>query len=166
MQRFTDAAGREWEIVVNGWTLKQVREKTGTMLTSLVEENCQLLIELHRDPILLADILWVLVEEQAGNAGITVRQFADAFEGDSVLSARNALIEATIDFFDDPETRAATREVLRKATEIAKLLRTGAVDKITSLDTDSAAKIITDSFSSSPVFAGSSRGATPSVSLT
>jgi hypothetical protein len=153
MHSFKDSAGREWQLSVTAWTLKDVRDKTGILLTTLVEESCQLLIELHRDPVLLADILWVMVEEQAESKSITVRQFAEAFGGDSVSEARNALIEATIDFFDDQETRAGTREVLRKMTTIAETMRTGAIEKIANLDCDSAAKIILDSYSNSPVFA-------------
>lgn len=153
MHRFKDSAGNEWQLSVTAWTLKDVREKTSILLTTLVEENCQLLIELHRDPVLLADILWVMIEEQAEKKQITVRQFSESFGGDMVSAARNALIEATIDFFDDPETRAGTREVLRKTMQIAEKMRTGAIEKIANLDCDSAAKIILDSYSNSPVFA-------------
>lgn len=153
MQRFTDSAGREWRISINGRTLKEVRDVTGIMLTTLVEEHCQLLAELYRDPILLADILWVLIEEQAGKQGVSVRDFAEAFEGDCVGTARMALIEATIDFFDDPGTREGTREVLRKTMLIAEKLRTGAMEKVSDLDCDSAAKSILDSYTNSLAFA-------------
>lgn len=153
MQRFTDSAGHEWRISINGRTLKEVRDVTGIMLTTLVDEHCQLLAELYRDPLLLADILWVLVEEQAEKAGLTVRDFAEAFGGDCVGTGRMALIEATIDFFDDPETRAGTRDVLRKTMLIAEKLRKGAMEKVNELDIDSAAQSILDSYTSSLAFA-------------
>lgn len=148
MQSFTDSKGHLWRLSVNAWTVKQVKDRTQILLTTMVEEKCQLVAELYRDPILLADILWVLVEDQAKQDGVEIRQFVEALEGDSVGAARKALFEATFDFFDDQENRDGARAVLQKILGIAEKVREGAMQATLSLDTDLLAKNILDSVSS------------------
>lgn len=153
MKSFTDAAGRTWSLTITAWEVRVVREKTGILLTEIMDEKCQLLVELYRDPILLVDVLWPLVEEQATQQNVTLREFSTVIAGDLLAAARQALVEATIDFFEDPETRAGLRDVLRKMLEIGEKMRSGSVAMIQGIDATSAAKSILTCVSNTPVFA-------------
>lgn len=158
MKSFTDNQGREWKLPLNVLTVRRVRDKVGVLLTKLCEDNLELLSKLYDDPILLCDVCWSIVEEQAEADGVDVKSFATEFLGDTIGRARKALIEATIDFFDDQETRERMRAALLKIEQIAAKVQTTATEKIEALDVESAAKSVSDFVSSMPALSGSSRG--------
>lgn len=161
MRTFSDLAGREWRVSVNSWTLKGVYDNTNVLLTKLVEDNCRILSELYADPLLLVSVLWWIVASQAEEAGVSQQEFAESLAGDPLGEARNALIEETTDFFDDPATRDRVRRLIAKVMEIADKTSTQAGKRIENLDSDLMARGIIDSFSSLPESAESNRGPTP-----
>ena len=163
MREFTDDTGRDWSISVNVWTLKQVNEKVGVLLTTLLEENAKLFADLFSDPVLLCDIAWVLVEDQARDRDVDVRNFCLSVMGDSLGKMRTAVLESTVDFFDDPVTRENHREAMTKYLEIAHKINNRAGEVLAKLDTESMARKVSDSVLNtleSPAF---SRGISPSA---
>jgi hypothetical protein len=99
MATFRDGNGREWHINVTVADVKRVKEQTGLLLTSLVEDKLLPLAALVSDPVRLVDTVWVLVEPQAKAAGLTDEQFGQSLSGDSVDQMANAFMEALTDFF-------------------------------------------------------------------
>lgn len=149
MRSFQDSKGRSWHIVLNGWTLRQVKENSGVLLTLLLDENADLFAKLYTDPILLADVVWGFIREQAENENISLRDFAESFEGDTVGEAREAVVEATVDFFDNPEKRQRLRKLKHKILEIAEAMETKGMEALEKIDPDSlATKFIGDSTNS------------------
>ena len=163
MRKFTDDKGRDWDISVSVWTLKRVRESCGVLLTTLLEENAKLFADLFTDPVLLCDIAWVLVEDQAKDRQVDVRDFCLGVMGDSLGNMRNAVLESTVDFFDDPVTRENHREAMTKYLEIAHKINDRAGKVLAKLDTESMALKVSDSVLSSLESLESRRGLTPSA---
>lgn len=120
MRSFTDTTGRSWNLTVTVLTVKRVREATDVLLTALFDDKCTLLAELSGDLIKLVDVLWVVCEGQAKEAGITPEQFAEGLGGDSLGQAGEALVRATADFFTSPEQRRALHKLLDTMTETAR----------------------------------------------
>ena len=123
MKKFTDLAGREWRVSLNGWTLKAVKDGCNVLLTKLVEDNCKVLAAIHEDPLLLVTILWYMVEDQAEDQGVGQKDFAMALAGDVLFNAKSCLIEETIDFFDDPATRRNVRQIVDRTSELTKQIQ-------------------------------------------
>lgn len=134
MQTYTDGAGQSWQIELNGWTLKRVRDNAGVLLTSIFDDDMKLFAELHTDPVLLADVVWPLIEEQATAREVTLRQFAESFAGDTVGRARDAVVEATIDFFDDPARRENCRKLLAKMMNAGRVKQAEALAELETMD--------------------------------
>jgi len=99
MATFRDGNGREWHIHVTVADVKRVKEQTGLLLTSLIENQLTPLAQLLADPVALVDTVWVLVEPQAKAAGLTDEQFGQSLSGDSVDQMATAFMEALTDFF-------------------------------------------------------------------
>ncbi|GAH03354.1 unnamed protein product, partial [marine sediment metagenome] len=96
------------------------------------------------------DVVWSLVEDQAKEKGVTLRQFAESMSGEDTLNAWEAVVGATVDFFDDQE-RVRMRKVislLKQTTETIQAKGEAGLEKVEQLLAD---QNITDSVSSSPV---------------
>ncbi len=158
MPSFTDSKGRSWDVVVNVWTLTRVKDHTGVLLTSLMEKNGELFAKLHADPILLADIGWRLVEDQAAERDVDVKDFAESILGDPLGALRKAVLEGAVDFFADPETRKNLRLAMEKHLEIAGLLTTEAAERLAAIDSSETAARLTDYVLSGRQFAESNPG--------
>lgn len=110
MATFRDGNGREWHINVTVADVKRVKEQTGLLLTSLVEDRLMPLATLVSDPVKLVDTVWVLIEPQAKAAGLTDEQFGQSLSGDSVDQMAKAFMEALTDFF--PKRQSAMLKTL------------------------------------------------------
>ena len=108
MQVFEDGLGRKWTISLNIGVCKRVKDKLGFDLLA-ADEHGNALIKLASDFILLADVLWAIVEPQAEKDGISAESFIESLSGDSLDEALNAFAEAFFVFF--PGKR---REIFRK----------------------------------------------------
>jgi len=115
MKTFTDNSGRVWSVTINVGAVKRVRDACGINLLDAVGGT--LIQQLIDDPVLLADIVYCLVKDQADAAGITDEQFGRCLAGDAIDAATAAVLEELVDFF--PLRR---RTVLRKALEKARAL--------------------------------------------
>lgn len=118
---FTDSEGRQWTLRVMMRTVRRIRQELdGFDVADLVESGN--LHRLHRDPVLLADVLAViLADEIAARSDVETDAFCDAISGDVQTAAREALIEALADFSTQAE-RTRLTVTHNKLTELNQLL--------------------------------------------
>ena len=76
----TDTAGREWQVVINVGTLRRIRERLDVDLMSLVEKHNNLIERLASDVVLVCDLIYVIVMDQATNLGVNDEQFGQAHD--------------------------------------------------------------------------------------
>ena len=121
MRTFKDNKGRTWEIALNVWQMKRLRDTLGIDLVNVIGTSADgsvkvdLIDRIANDPVLLVDILWVLCEGQAKAAGVTDDDFGSSLAGDSISDATRAFLDELVDFFP-----GARRLYLRKAVDLAR----------------------------------------------
>ncbi|MFA6134556.1 MAG: hypothetical protein WC869_11130 [Phycisphaerae bacterium] len=112
MKTFTDNAGRTWTVSVNVGAVKAVKD---ALAVNLVDGtvNGNMMERLAGDPILLADVLYVLCREECEARQVSDIDFGRSLAGDSIDSATEALLEELVDFFPSSR-RSLLRNVLTK----------------------------------------------------
>ena len=121
MRTFKDNKGRTWEIALNVWQMKRLRDTLGIDLASVVGANADgsvkvdLIDRIASDPVLLVDILWVLASAQAKAAGVTDEDFGSSLAGDAIEEATRSFLDELVDFFP-----GARRLFLKKAVGLAR----------------------------------------------
>lgn len=118
---FKDSKGREWQIAITVNTVKHARDRVNLDLLKIMDRGERVIERLGEDPVLLCNVLFVLVEEEAGKRGVTDVEFGESLIGDAIADATDALVRAIIDFFPQPR-----RGLLLKAMERAQALQTRA----------------------------------------
>ena len=121
MRTFKDGKGRTWEIALNVWQMKRLRDTLGIDLVNVIgtgpdgSVKVDLIDRIANDPVLLVDILWVLCEGGAKSAGVTDEDFGSSLAGDSIEDATRAFLDELVDFFP-----GARRLFLKKAVGLAR----------------------------------------------
>lgn len=115
MHSFKDNAGREWFLKGDYLTYDRVRAATGVKLYDITTEERASLTQLA-DPMTLGQVLWVMIEPQAIERGITPEGFYGAFDGTVAHDAHDALVSEMI-FFCHPNQRAYLELAYRKVRE-------------------------------------------------
>ena len=110
MATFNDTKDTTWGIDLTVGSLSRVKKQMGIDLLRLDDE--QTLKRLMYDPMALAGVLWVLLEEQARGRDLDEEGFAGRLDGDTIVSATDAMLEAIADF-----SRPAQRPVLKRAIQ-------------------------------------------------
>jgi hypothetical protein len=110
MARFTDTAGRVWVVEINIAAAKRVRSRLG--LDLLARNLGELLQRMFEDPILLVDVLFVLVEPEARDRGISDEEFGRAMAADALEGGAQAVLEAIRDFTPNPTNRAIVGKLM------------------------------------------------------
>ena len=149
MKTFTDTAGRTWTVCVTVDAIKRVRALLDVNLLAILDEGCQLLAQLHDDPVLLVDVLYAVCQPQAEAQQVTDVQFGQAMSGDALLHANRALLEGLSDFFPSARQRAALKNLLQKTERVVDRLLDHAETTIEQLDPDSVAQSAIASFGNS-----------------
>jgi hypothetical protein len=111
---FKDSAGREWKLTIDVVEIRRVREACNVHLGKLME-----LVDLGNDLEKFADVLWVLVEEQAGavkTGAVQREQFLRSLVGDVLPAAHDALAEAYL-FFCPTSQAEEIRKLMREGSE-------------------------------------------------
>lgn len=116
MHSFKDSEGRVWAVAVNVAQLNRVEAAHQTDLLSLLDGAAEGLVELVNRPARLVAVLYVLCKAQAEAKGVGEEGFGEAMAGDVLGDAAEAFVQALVDFFPDPQRRAA----LRRAWELSK----------------------------------------------
>ena len=95
MPKFTDNAGREWNIHIDVPAARMVRKELGADLLDLDEG----LPKIYGDPVLLCDVLYLLCREQSERAGVSDEEFGRGLRGEVLGDACSAFLHALMDFF-------------------------------------------------------------------
>jgi len=135
MPVFKDAGGREWIVSIDVNALRRVRDRLGLNLTDLV--GGETLDRVTKDPVLLVDILYVLCESAARDAGVDVEAFARELRGDALDAAVTAMLESLADFFPSRRGRLL-RQVIERGKRIEDRVLAEAEQKIASGEIDPA----------------------------
>ena len=121
MQIFKDRDGREWQVVLNVFQMKRIRAALGVDLINVIELDkdgqvrVDMIDKIANDPCLLVDILWVLVETQAKDEGVSDVDFGSSLAGEAITAATSAFLDELVDFFP-----GAKRLFLKKAVEVSR----------------------------------------------
>jgi hypothetical protein len=146
MHKFTDTQGRDWNVCVNVGTIRRAKAATGIDLLTLMdipeepkegeERKPTLLESLADDYEKLVALLASLCAVQMKERNIDEDAFVEAFNGDTLESATNALVEEVIDFFPQPRRdylraiKAATDKAAAKTAEsMEKAVKEGLFEK-------------------------------------
>lgn len=116
MKTFTDNAGRHWNLALDIYTVKKVRDVLHVDLLDLGADRDKpgegVLNRLIVDPVLLVDVVFVVCQDQAEKLDVTDEQFGRAMAGDAIDAATKALLEEIADFIPSPRDRARARKVI------------------------------------------------------
>ncbi len=121
MRTFKDNGGRTWSVTLNVLQMKRIRARLGIDLVNVIaldsggKVKVDLVDRIANDPCLLVDILWVCVEGEAKEAGVSDEDFGRSLAGDAIEEATRAFLDELVDFFP-----GAKRLFLRKAVELSR----------------------------------------------
>ena len=104
-----DRKERQWDLRLDAPTVKRIAEKTGIKLTDLTSDP---FLRLATDPVLLIDVVWLVVEKQAKELGISDVEFGE--ECPDIDSVASSLVECVLDFF--PQSRRSELQSLISET--------------------------------------------------
>lgn len=115
---FKDSGNREWQVALDGPTIKRIRDKLGV---DIANTDGTVYAALRSDAALLIDVLYLLCEKQCQsfNPKVTDEDFGRLVFGEGLKIAREALADAIVDFIPDAEDREYLREAI-KAHELER----------------------------------------------
>lgn len=163
MHTFADNLGRMWYVAVNVATIRRVRAALNIDLYQLCDDGMQALGKLVADPVRLADVLYVLCQEDAREKRVSDEDFGRALGGDAIQAAAEALVEELVDFFPDERSRAALRRVIAAGRQVRTKLLDHAETMLGRLDPDSCASALISSWTSSRESSASTPAPSPSA---
>jgi hypothetical protein len=117
---------------LNPILIRSTEKLTGICLTNLESDP---FAKLEQDPLLLCDVLWCLCEDEAKTRDITVEEFYEALDGDTLERAAQAIEEA-ICFFYPPAKRSSLRGMLEKNRGLRQAAMDQAMEKLASPETE------------------------------
>lgn len=119
---FKDRFDREWDLTLNLGTVRRVDRsdfsEVSDQKVSLLNFDKELLQVLFLEPGLRTAIIWAIVKNQADAAKVSEEGFLEGFDGATMVSSREALLEALSDFFPEKRTLLLRfREMTKKQEE-------------------------------------------------
>ncbi len=120
METFSDAAGRKWQLPINGATIERVREQIGVdlceygMQSEADDPRNVLQFRVRSDPTFLTRLLFALVRREADGLSIDYEEFAESMVGDRLWDAIESLETAIVNFTPSPDLREAKRAAVVK----------------------------------------------------
>lgn len=149
MSRFTDRAGREWDLSLNMGMISRIRKANNINLGNILGNQKELIRLIYDDLDLLGQVLYGLLEPQIKKFNIDADEFAEAFDGRTLQAARDALAVAITNFSLPPQAATAASESLKKVM--------GATDEMTAamigMETDKAISTLSNTVTNSPASA-------------
>jgi SpoVK/Ycf46/Vps4 family AAA+-type ATPase len=112
---FTDTKNNVWQVDVTVLTCKRFKKFLNIDLFDL-----EAFFKLVQDPISLCDMLYVACRDEADKRGITDEMFGASLGGTVIRDARNALMEAYINFIPDPAAAEKVRVVREKYEKVGE----------------------------------------------
>lgn len=131
MGTFRDTENREWRLRLTAGLATRIREATGAnVLLSATREGLSKWdgYEMPLDPERFVAALWVLVERQAKDRGVTRDAFEDAFDEATYRQAHVAFYEMILSFSPMP---AFLKTVFGTGEEMVRRLTSTASDGVT-----------------------------------
>lgn len=116
MHAFTDAAGRQWPLVLTVSTIKRLRDVLAVDLLEVAGGN--LLNRLADDPCLLVDVIYVIAKPEADAKNVSDEEFGKGMVGNVLDEAASALMKELLDFFPRAQRVRALGSMARKAAEL------------------------------------------------
>ena len=113
MAVFVDGKKRSWEVSVTVTTLVKAKSLLAIDLLTIIDKDSPLLARLIEDPVLLCNLLYVTVKEQADTLKVTDEEFGRGLSGDTLNDATRAFLEALADFFRSTIKRTALKAVTK-----------------------------------------------------
>ncbi len=136
MRTFKDTAARTWSLSLNISVAKRLRDE---LKIDLFDENVgETIARLSGDPVLLADVLFLMVKDEADAKNITDEDFGSALGGDTITTATDSFLEELIDFYPEKK-RAILQGLLSKINQAEERLMTETIEMI---DSDSMDRFI------------------------
>jgi hypothetical protein len=112
---FTDTKNNVWAVDVTVLTCKRLKKMLGIDVFDLEK-----FFKLAQDPITLCDVLYVVCLDEANTRGISDEQFGASLSGTAIRDAKNALMEAYINFIPDPAAAEKVRIVREKYEKVGE----------------------------------------------
>ena len=135
MATFTDKVGRVWTVEISVDTVKRVRTVLDIDLLSIADRESDVLEKLLDDPVMLCNVLFVVVEPQAKEAGVSDEDFGRSLFGDVLDDATKAFLMGLADFFPR-RRRELLKAALSKVDEVVDRLSDLAEKRLTSGELD------------------------------
>jgi hypothetical protein len=132
MAQFTDDKGICWNLRIAVNEMRKLKDAG----VNIMSPDGGGIMALADDPVLLFDAIWVLIERQAIERGISQQQFYDDMTGDVIEVATNAMLDAIIDFFPQAR-RAVLQKSLQKSREIQAAILAQASAKLDAITAES-----------------------------
>lgn len=156
MHSFEGIDGTKWSFAVHYGIVQQVLEETGFKLTDLFYDP-KAASDLLSDPFRWLKVMFATLRPQATAAGKTFEDFLAGMDDTVLAKATDALLEAVIDFFQEPR-RTLVRRALQKYRSESERLTTAATlvaeKRLEEMDMAAIiAQTLTSSDSSSPASA-------------
>jgi hypothetical protein len=145
MNTFVDREKRTWNMTITVGDVARVRKRLGVDLAALANDKFQALGDLLSDPCRFVDVLYVILEPQAKDLGLSEDDFGCGFAGDSIMHAANSFVAEFADFQRNPKLRRQIHEMWAAAQRVEDRLLAESARLIASIDPEAqAAKIIAD----------------------
>ena len=108
MPQFQDNAGRTWTVELNTTVIKQVRSLTDLDLLAAGFP----FVRLAADPILLADVLFIVCRPEADERYVTDEAFGRALAGDALDAGLEAMVEARLAYCPNTQDREHVNRIV------------------------------------------------------
>lgn len=132
---FTDNEGDEWGVAVHFETVAAIEDALEVKFADMADDNGPLMRMLN-DYMFCFRCLFVACESQCKARGVDSKGFSKRIVGDAFTLAQDALINAVIAFFPNPERRDAAVDLVRRMRNAEALLTRKARQELESLDMD------------------------------
>lgn len=109
MADFFDSQKRNWQVVVRGKALIDVKRELNLVLSELVPLP---------DPAVGLEVLWIVCREEAAEKKVSQDDFFDSLYGDALQDALDKLQDEIINF----TPAATTRDHLRQVVDVMPLM--------------------------------------------
>lgn len=119
---FIDDSGRTWVVEINVLTVKRIKDTTSFNVVDLMAARAAGLQEISTNPVLLVEVLYCCLEEQADEAGVSPEEFARSIAGDSLFAAMTAFLAAFVNFCPRPDARKALRAAIKQMGRASDLI--------------------------------------------
>ncbi len=120
---FMDLQERVHRLTITHGDHLRVKAATGVSLYHLCDQKLAPMIELLGDPERLVQVVYTILEPVLDEKAITPEDFGAALGGDQLEAMGDAFMAALCDFFPNPQTRIALRELRRKQKQVQPLMQ-------------------------------------------